>query len=148
MRTEEIQETLNNVLKFMQDKVLPTLKNPEIYDFTCFTQCWGSTTLGFFGWGGSMLTSAITTIVEVESDNNENVGCSKWYVFFGGRFAYSVDGGNEKFIEDKAKGRMASVGEAYKRYKAVPKASVDNVYEHIKENRKNNKDESSSKGNG
>lgn len=135
MRVEEIQETLNNVLEYMQDKVLPTLKNPEIYDFTCFTQCWGSTTLGFGGWGGSTMTSAITTVVEVESDNNENIGCSKWYVFFGGQYAYCVDVGNEKFLEDKAKGCMASVGEAYKRYKAEPKASVDNVYEHIKKNR-------------
>lgn len=116
MRSIEIKKNTENVLSFIETNVFPKLRNPEIYDYICFTQVWGSTALGFGGWGGSMMTTALTTIVEVESDNKDNTVVSRWYVFFDGQFAYYVDGGNEKFIEDKAKGCMVDCSIARTRY--------------------------------
>ena len=54
------------------------------YDIHIFKQGWGSTALGFSGFGGQMMTSAYTYVfIPVYLDNN----C---HVYFDGAYAYSV----------------------------------------------------------
>lgn len=53
-----------------------------IDNYSVYPQTWGSTTLGFGGIGGSVMTTAPTTAIEVNG---------KIYVFFGERFAYSKE---------------------------------------------------------
>ena len=57
--------------------------NPTLDDFELhtFEQTWGSTTLGFGGVGGQMMTSA-TTYVFIPMGVNQ-----KCFVYFAGRFA-------------------------------------------------------------
>ena len=80
----------------------------EIVDVYVFGQVWGSTSLGFGGWGGSTMTHAWTHVV-LTSD-----GC--YNVFFGGSFAYSVKEPNEEFKKDLSKNYMKSVKEALTLY--------------------------------
>lgn len=84
----------------------------QIYGYKCFVQTWSSTALGFGGWGGSSMTSAITTIVY--RDDKEHIPI--YYVFFGGSFAYAIKCPNQKFFEDMEREDMAEVSEAYEKY--------------------------------
>lgn len=87
--------------------------NTRISDFEMFdfTQVWGSTSLGFGGIGGQAMTSARTYVFVPVSCEEE---C---FVYFAGRFAYSVPY-SEVFIEDVKNGRVAAKYEAgkYKRH--------------------------------
>ena len=77
----------------------PTVEDFEIYTFE---QLWGSTALGFDGFGGSAMTPATTYVfvpVGVEQ---------KCFVYFAGRFAYSADF-TESFKEDLRKHSMEPV---------------------------------------
>ena len=80
----------------------------EIYDFD---QTWGSTALGFGGYGGQTITQARTYVIEF----NEY---PKALLYFGGRFAYEVDltsdSTSRKFREDIRNGRVVSVRESGK----------------------------------
>lgn len=89
--------------------------NYTVTDITCFTQTWGSTALGFNGWGGSSMTPAVTTIVTVRLPEGKH----RSYVFFGGGFAYYVNEQNEAFKEDMNKKFMTDVDNAKKRYNAI-----------------------------
>lgn len=66
-----------------------------VWEVQVFEQTWGSTALGFDGWGGSTLTSAWTHVVRDTE--------GRFHVFFNGRFAYRVDSLSEKFAEDLGK---------------------------------------------
>ena len=77
----------------------PTLEDFEIH---IFEQVWGSTTFGFSGIGGQAITTANTWVFVPVGVNQ------KCFVYFGGRFAYKVDG-NEKFKKDLANQRMSAV---------------------------------------
>ena len=80
-------------------KYRPTLEDFEIH---IFEQVWGSTALGFGGIGGQAMTAANTWVfVPVSCDQ-------KCFVYFGGRFAYKVDG-NDKFKKDLLAKRMSAV---------------------------------------
>ena len=85
--------------------------NPTLDDFELhtFEQTWESTTLGFGGVGGQMMTSA-TTSVFIPMGVNQ-----KCFVYFAGRFAYAVDY-SEKFMKDVLGCNVASVYE-YGKYK-------------------------------
>jgi hypothetical protein len=85
----------------------------QIYGYKCFVQTWSSTALGFGGWGGSSMTSAITTIV-YRDEIKEHIPI--FYVFFGGSFAYAIKNPNQKFFEDMEREDMAEVSEAYEKY--------------------------------
>ena len=62
---------------------------------------WGSTALGFGGYGGQMMTTARTYII---------VHINRAYVYFGGRYAYEVPYPfNKAFEDDMAKHSLASV---------------------------------------
>ena len=83
--------------------------NPTLDDFELhtFEQTWGSTTLGFGGVGGQMMTSA-TTYVFIPMGVNQ-----KCFVYFAGRFAYAVDY-SEKFMKDVLGCNVAAVYESGK----------------------------------
>lgn len=63
-------------------------------NYSVYPQTWGSTTLGFDGIGGSMMTTAPTTAIEANG---------KIYVFFGERFAYSRE------VEDLPEGLYTKI---------------------------------------
>jgi hypothetical protein len=65
---------------------------PE-FEFTMFSQTWGSTALGFGTMGGQMITSAYTTVVE-------DIYSGWCGVFFGEALAYKIKNPNEKFKKD------------------------------------------------
>lgn len=68
---------------------------PDNFDLLTFNQTWGSTALGFGGMGGSMMTTA-RTYVFIPSFGCEGQKC---FVYFGDRFAYSVDY-SDVFMDD------------------------------------------------
>ena len=68
-----------------------------------FPQTWGDTALGFDGYGGQAITTAQTTVIMVDAE------CNYAAVFFGGKFAYSVENMNEAFIKDFSQFRMEPV---------------------------------------
>lgn len=73
-------------------------KYPEV-EMRMFKQTWGSTALGFGGFGGQAITAAYTVIVEDYSEG--------WYsVFFGDRLAYLIRNPNDLFFEDIRKENM------------------------------------------
>ena len=86
--------------------------NPTLDDFVLhtFEQTWGSTALGFGGFGCQVMTSA-TTYVFIPIGINQ-----KCFVYFAGRFAYAVDY-SDKFMEDVLNCNVASVAKSgkYKR---------------------------------
>lgn len=69
-------------------------------DWYAFPQMWGSTALGFGGIGGCVMTTAQTVVVGYGN---------RFIVYFGGRFAYDIEGINSTFIEDMKMYRMKSV---------------------------------------
>jgi hypothetical protein len=87
---------------------LSSYKIVDVMEVFVFEQVWGSTALGFGGWGGSTMTSAWTHVVRTYE--------GKFIVFFNGRHAYTVDSANEKFMDDLMKQDMKSVDEALKLY--------------------------------
>lgn len=87
---------------------LSSYKIVDVMNVFVFEQVWGSTALGFGGWGGSTMTSEWTHVVATY----EGV----FIVFFNGRYAYTVVSATEVFKEDLAKQDMKSVDEALKLY--------------------------------
>ena len=77
----------------------------DIVVYAMFPQTWGDTSLGFGGIAGQAVTTAYTTILEVDNT---------MLVFFGGRFAYSVKRPNQSFHEDVAKRVMRPVRSSYR----------------------------------
>lgn len=74
-----------------------------------FPQIWGSTALGFGGFGGQVITRAQTTVV-VFNDGVYKVGT----VFFNGDLAYSIDDFNDLFENDLHDFNMVSCDYQYK----------------------------------
>lgn len=64
-----------------------SIERPTIDDFKLhtFTQVWGSTALGFSGFGGQAITEARTYVFVPISCNQ------KCFIYFGSRFAYEAD---------------------------------------------------------
>ena len=92
-----IEEDLS--FRLSPEKGQPIADDFEIYTFD---QLWGSTALGFDGFGGSAMTTA-TTYVLVPVGVNQ-----KCFVYFAGRFAYSADL-SEAFKEDLRNHNMEPV---------------------------------------
>lgn len=81
-----------------------TKRRPTVDDFQMyvFEQSWGSTALGFGGIGGQAITSARTYVfIPIDCDQ-------KCFVYFAGKFAYSVDY-CEAFMKDVLDGRVESI---------------------------------------
>ncbi|MEI7997809.1 MAG: hypothetical protein WCH01_23240 [Methylococcaceae bacterium] len=72
-----------------------------------FPQTWGSTALGFGGIGGSAMTTAYTIVIY-----SQHAHCLA--IYFGGRFAYLVDGGSKQFVTDMQEHSLASVKDSAK----------------------------------
>lgn len=83
------------------------LDRPTAYtvDIHHFHQVWGSTALGFGGMGGAAMTGAYTTVI-ISGDSAA--------IFLGGRWAYSIDGYNEKLNEDIKHCNIASLSNSKK----------------------------------
>ena len=87
-------------------------EHPKIDDFDVyvFEQTWGSTALGFPGWGGNAVTTAsVCVLVPLYCHQ-------KCFVYFGGRFAYAVED-CETFRTDLLHHSMVSVDRAKERYR-------------------------------
>lgn len=67
-------------------------RHPE-FEFYVFPQTWGSTSLGFGGFGGQAITEAYTVVM---IDRVSGIAG----VFFNERLAYAIEKPNEKFYED------------------------------------------------
>jgi len=78
-------------------------KGVRISDFDLFTfvQMWGNTSGGFEGVGGCAMTNQRTYVFACIDG-----ACDICYVYFGGRFAYTVPY-SEKFMEDVKNQRVA-----------------------------------------
>lgn len=74
MITAQIKQMINGLLE--ADELIGGM----VDNYSIYPQTWPSTTLGFSGIGGSMMTTAPTTAIEADG---------KIYVFFGRSFAYS-----------------------------------------------------------
>ena len=79
-------------------------KNPDL-EVQVFTQVWGSTALGFSGFGGQAITKAYTTVV---LDDNELF----YSVFFGNRLAYTIKDPSAQFFADLHAQKMKAVSES------------------------------------
>lgn len=105
MKTD-FRDLIINLLEIY--KTLDKAPNKTIVDIDIFSQTWGSTALGFGGMGGDALTTELTTVIKT-ADN-------RWYVFFGGGFAYCVKDPTPEFYEDINNHKMASCNDAQNRY--------------------------------
>lgn len=120
-----VEERAKNILKeeikkeyypFDEDTpkyIYDAYKYPD-FDFTMFSQVWGSTALGFNGIGGQALTKAYTVIAH---EIHTNIAL----VFFEEEFAYLVKNPNELFKEDLENRNMKAVYEAFKYNNTDPK---------------------------
>lgn len=77
------------------------------YEVIQFPQTWASTALGHGGYGGDMMTTAITTVVLMGN---------KADVWFGGKRAYKVDAITDQFMDDVYHHSMVSRDKALTRY--------------------------------
>lgn len=80
----------------------------DILSIETFSQTWGSTALGFGGWGGQAMTTANTTVIRFTD--------GQYAVFFGSQPAYVVKYPSKEFHEDLLNRRMADCLTAAKRY--------------------------------
>lgn len=96
--------TTADVNSYISNKYDPS----DIQQVFVFEQAWGSTALGFGCVGGSVMTSAWTHVIFTWD--------GKYYVFFNGKYAYTVYLSNEKFMEDLMKQNMQSVDGARRYY--------------------------------
>lgn len=67
--------------------------NRDDFDIYLFSQTWGSTALGFDGFGGQEVVSAYTTVILYEP-------LEIYAIYFGEDFAYFVMNPNDKFYYD------------------------------------------------
>lgn len=108
-------------LMLIQDDIL---RREKVYstDFTIymFEQTWGSTALGFPGFGGSAMTEATTYVLIPKTEGN----CA--HVYFGSQFAYKVNNLTDEFMEDLGNCSMASVMEASSRYDSLDSGKETN----------------------
>lgn len=87
-------------------------RNYDIQNVVMFCETWGSTALGFKGWGGTSMTKAITTVV-LKTDSSADV-------YFGGVLAYTVPKINDAFMEDLNERHMANQASAPEIYGFPP----------------------------
>ena len=83
------------------------IKYPEFEIIDVFMQTWGSTALGFGGWGGQAITSAYTTVIQ-------NLDTGYVGVFFGEGLAYIIKNSNDKFCKDLQHHNLKAKYECYK----------------------------------
>ncbi len=77
------------------------------FEIETWKQLWGSTALGFSGIGGATICSAYTILAWAHYK-------TRCYVYFAGRYAYTVKSPNDFFRKAYAERRMPSVRDARK----------------------------------
>ena len=107
---KRFSKNIDTIYKYIEDYYYN--KHVIVSNVWCFTQVWSSTALGFGGWGGSSLTTAITTVAEVTKQD----GTKHYLIFFEDGFAYLVEKPNAEFWEDLKNGSMADVETSKTRY--------------------------------
>ena len=110
---QEIKKEYPNFDENTPNSVYAALKHPN-FDFTMFSQVWGSTALGFNTIGGQALTKAYTVIAH-------EIYANIALVFFEEEFAYLIKNPNELFKEDLKNRNMKAVYEAFKYTNTDPK---------------------------
>ena len=76
-------------MELLQDGI----KEKPDFDVIVFSQCWGSTALGFEGFGGQMMTEAYTSVFE---DRVSGI----FFIFFGTSLCYKLYSPSDEFFED------------------------------------------------
>ncbi len=104
-----IQERFYNAIK--EELTKNQTRYPVFEVMAVFLQTWGSTALGFGGFGGQSMTNAYTTVIQ-----SGDLGYAA--VFFGNTMAYIVQHPNDKFWEDVREGHMCAVSNCSKYEKA------------------------------
>jgi len=84
--------------KILEDFAKEENCNNEDITFYIFPQTWGSTSLGYGGWGGQAITQSHTIIFYNEHNNNALIS-------YGGEFI-RVDNPNREFFDDIYKFRI------------------------------------------
>ena len=86
-------ETDFSIINDLIDKINEDFPNNPTEVF-CFPQTWGSTSLGYGGFGGSAMSNAHTIIIHAIHDN-------VYRMYFGCiRLAYEIKDPNQLFMED------------------------------------------------
>lgn len=86
----------------------------SIADIITFNQTWQNTGLGFNPvFSGQAITDAYTTVVKTMTIKS---GVYKYYVFFNGRFAYSVENATDAFLKDLDKRELKDCDTAKQYY--------------------------------
>lgn len=100
------------------NETLPCSIGHEFVNVDCpgikmFRQCWGNTSGGFEGIGGSAMTDQMTYVIDL-CDREGNV---TYFVFFGGRLGYKIASkdATASFFEDLKSGNMCGCS-SYKKY--------------------------------
>ena len=88
------------------------------FDINLFSQTWGSTALGFSGFGGMAITEAYTTVIQY-------IPLDIYSVYFGKEFAYYISKPNDKFYHDLMERQMASV-QNHAKYKRKDEEKINN----------------------
>ncbi len=103
----DLKSLLADFYRRIDKEILPD-KNVKFheddFDITLFSQTWGSTTLGFGGFGGMAITEAYTTVILY-------MPLGIYAIYFGGDFAYYVMNPNDRFYFDFGHLHMKSVWE-------------------------------------
>lgn len=101
----DLKSLLADFYRRIDKEILPD-KNVKFheddFDITLFSQTWGSTALGFGGFGGMAITEAYTTVILYTP-------LDIYAVYFDGDFAYYVLNANEQFYHDLMEHKMAAV---------------------------------------
>ena len=109
---DKIPQIYEEINKWFNDH---NISQSNIMDIIAFTQTWGSTALGFGGWGGSTMTTALTTVFIVSEKVSELNYETYGYVFFNNGFAYKIKA-DEKMMESVNKRWMESCDKARSKY--------------------------------
>lgn len=96
-----IAEELNKISEDLKKRLNGTGLKEGDFELYNFTQNWGSTALGFDGFGGQVLTSAMTYVFIPES------GKGNCFVYFGSDYAYTVPFSNI-FFQDVIERNVAA----------------------------------------
>lgn len=122
---EDFKQIIENACNIEMQLSDVVSKGAFIDSIEMFQQTWATTTLGFSGCGGDTMTSAFTTVVHMchnngfklkKEDGKDINGKECYFVFFGGRFAYSIYEPTDCFFNDLKMRHMASCEKARQLY--------------------------------
>lgn len=122
---DEFKQLIENACSIEMQLTNSVQQGISIDSIEIFQQTWPSTALGFPGCGGDAMTTAFTTVVrlynnkgfELIKEDGKYINIKECYfVFFGGKFAYSLYEPTDCFFNDLKMRHMASCEKAKKIY--------------------------------